>query len=393
MTSAMEQRLRLKDKPVRVLHVIPHLAAGGSERVLLTLLGNIDKSKYTSMLCVLGSINAFPRRIDVERDPVFLGYRGSLRDIRGMSMCLSRLRGLIRQFDPDIIHSHLWPACRLTSAAGLGFRAKHVYHIHDTRPWLIGRSAKDFFLRQVTAWLSKLSNATMITVSEAVKQYTCKNLSISHNNVIIIHNGVNLKEFDLEKYIGQSVIRQRMIIGMVALIKPEKGHKYIIEAVKKVIDHGMDVELRLAGTGSLKSLCIQQCKELGLSDKVHFYDLVEDVPEFLGKLDLLVLPSVFGEGLPMTVLEGMAMGLPIVATPISGTPEAIEDGKDGLLVPPRDAEALARAIELLVRDPELRSLLGQNAHIKARKLFSLEKTVENIERVYDDLTNRDKKIV
>lgn len=382
MTGKETDSIRAAAGTYRVLHVVPHLGPGGTERQLLSLLRGLHQRGHECTLCVTGSQNVFPERVPPWIQPAFLHYPGSLRDPVGMTRCVRRLRQLIREGNPDIVHSHLWPACRLASAAGRNLRPAHIYHVHDTRPWLSERNLKSRFLRRATRYLWRASGATMVAVSRVARDYTCRHLRIPENCMDVVYNSVDISEFDVRLRKRNTLWPRRIILGMVALLKPEKGHRYAIDAVRKLTDQGVDVELRLAGSGSLTQESVRQARELGVSDRIQFLGLVRDIPRFLGELDILLLPSVSGEGLPLTVLEGMAMALPVIATPIGGTSEAVADGQTGLLVPPRDAVALANAVATLAADPDRRDKFGQQALVAARSRFSLDACVDGVENVY-----------
>jgi glycosyltransferase involved in cell wall biosynthesis len=138
---------------------------------------------------------------------------------------------------------------------------------------------------------------------------------------------------------------------MVALMRPRKGLEFVLEAISLLAIQGHDVRLRCIGpfeTVEYEKLINQRIAELVLKDRVERVGFTSDVPAALAQLDAMVLPSMFGEGLPMVVLEAMAAGLPVIATRVEGTPEAIRDGIDGLLAEPCNSDSLADAIRTLV---------------------------------------------
>jgi glycosyltransferase involved in cell wall biosynthesis len=137
-------------------------------------------------------------------------------------------------------------------------------------------------------------------------------------------------------------------------------------------------ELRLAGEGHLRARLEEQAARLGIADRVRFLGLVADMPAFYQGLDVFVLPSVSTEGLPLTVLEAMASGLPVVATTVGGTPEAITDGESGLLAPPGDAGALAVALRRVLDDEALRGRLGAAAREAVLARFTLGRFCQDV---------------
>lgn len=379
----------MPNRETRILQVIPHLGPGGSERVLLTLLNRMQNDpRYAFRLCVLSSINAFPERVPANCRAVFLDYRGSRRDWRGARRCRQALRRLIRSYDPDVVHSHLWPACRMAAAAARGHRAAHVFHVHDTRPWLAGRDMRSRWLRFATRRAWRRSGPAVVAVSEAVRAHTSRHLNIPLSKIRVLHNFVDTDRFCPTPEKTTVSGEQRLRLGVVGLLKPEKGHAGLLTALKTLVAEGLDLELRLAGSGSLEPSLRDQCAALGLRERVRFMGLVADIPAFLRELDLLALPSAFGEGLPMTVLEGMAAGLPVVATDVAGTREALTDGENGLLVPPGRPDRLAAGIRRLAASPSLRHKLSLAARRTVEERFSLDAAAQALGVLYDRLSSR-----
>ncbi len=126
-------------------------------------------------------------------------------------------------------------------------------------------------------------------------------------------------------------------------------------------------------------------ESLGLADRVHFLGIRRDVKRILNALDIFVLPSVAGEGLPNVILEAMACAKPVVATVVGGTPEAVRDGENGLLAPPRDAHRLKEKLAELLQDPDKIRAMGKRSRDIAEREFSLEMQIERFESLYEKL--------
>jgi glycosyltransferase involved in cell wall biosynthesis len=367
--------------PLRVLHVIPNLGGGGSERFVLTLLPLLDREVCDPKLCVLGSVNAFPARTALVDVAGFLGYDGSLRNPRGMRRCIGAVRDMMIRRDIHIVHSHLWPAARLVAMALRGLPIRHVIHVHDTRPWLSGRGWRDRLIRSWTNRVIPRTKLQYVAVSNAVKEYTCRHLPVRPADVIVIPNGVDLAEFRPRGETRAST-GGRMVVGTVARMEPEKGHRDLIAAFAQLVDDGLDVELRLAGTGSLRPQLEEWVNSAGISDRVLFTGLIDDVEAFLHQLDVFVLASVFGEGLPLTILEAMACRLPVIACDVGGAEEVIRNGESGVLISPSDAPALTRAIWQLADDSSRREAIATAGLETVRKSYSFEATARKIAAVY-----------
>ena len=131
----------------------------------------------------------------------------------------------------------------------------------------------------------------------------------------------------------------------------------------------------------MRSTIENHVQKLGLSEKVQFLGYQNNILEILRSMDIFILPSLW-EGMPNAILEAMAAGLPVVATNVGGTPEVVVDGETGFLVPPRDPEALANAIKLLIDDPELRKKFGQAGRERVERHFTIQETVRKTEELY-----------
>jgi glycosyltransferase involved in cell wall biosynthesis len=173
---------------------------------------------------------------------------------------------------------------------------------------------------------------------------------------------------------------------MVALFRARKGLDVLLWAMAKLNRQGILVRLRAVGdfeTEEYRQEILRLVDELGLSDQIEWRGFRSDVGEELRAVDALVLPSLFGEGLPMVVLEAMAAGLPIVASGVEGVPEAVRDGQEGLLVPPGNIDALADALARIASDPADTLAMGRAARNRQRARFSDRAMAEGIGRIYD----------
>jgi len=206
-------------------------------------------------------------------------------------------------------------------------------------------------------------------------------LEVPDDRVLILHEGVHLPaHWGVPR--GQQEEVNVPIILCPAGLRPIKGHKYLIEAFTILRERGVKLELWLAGQGELRQELQGQVEALGLSDRVVFLGHLPHL-ELLdlysqGKIALVVLPSLH-EGIPVSLIEAMAYGVPVISTIVGGTPELLEEGA-GLLVPPEDPLALADAIERLVRDPELRKQLGETGRRRVEDSFAVEKVVAELVR-------------
>tara|TARA_R110002049_G_scaffold2750_2_gene21375 strand:+ start:76865 stop:78268 length:1404 start_codon:yes stop_codon:yes gene_type:complete len=258
-----------------------------------------------------------------------------------------KVRDLVEDHGYDVLHAHTPRTAMIAAIASSLTDLPWVYHVHSpaahdsTRKW-INR------LNAMIESQSLRGCSHLITVSESLRCH-CVAAGISEDKVSVVHNGVP----------GVCPPREstptpggQWTIGMVALIRPRKGLEIVLDALSQLDQQGLDVVLRCIGpfeTEEYEKQIQDRIDELGIRHRVQQAGFTNDVPAALAKLDAMVLPSLFGEGLPMVVLESMAAGLPVIATRVEGTPEAITDRVEGLLAEPRDPASLAEKIGDLVR--------------------------------------------
>ena len=177
-----------------------------------------------------------------------------------------------------------------------------------------------------------------------------------------------------------------LLIGHVANFRTPKGHRYLIEAAAKVVAQCHSAKFLLVGegTGELREQAKKQIAESGLEDNVHLLGFRKDVPDLLKCFDIFVLSSI-SEGLPLSVVEAMGAGLPIVATDVGGLPELVDDGKNGFLVPTRDSEKLADALLTLLRDNDLRDKMGKASREIADQKFSIDNMISHYQGLYREI--------
>jgi glycosyltransferase involved in cell wall biosynthesis len=206
----------------------------------------------------------------------------------------------------------------------------------------------------------------------------------------VIPNGVDLARFDLpvaacalRREFG--IPREAPLLGVVARLEPEKGHRYLIEAMPAILRGAPETWLVIVGEGSLDGELRAQAAALprGARDRIVFTGRREDVAAITGDVDVAVLPSL-REAQGISILEAMARRKPVVASAVGGIPEVLTNGLDGLLVPPADPAALADACIRLACSPELRARMGEAGRATVEARFSLDAMVRQIEEVYDE---------
>jgi glycosyltransferase involved in cell wall biosynthesis len=225
----------------------------------------------------------------------------------------------------------------------------------------------------------------IVAISEGVRKVLIED-GLDPNRIVVIRSGIDPRAFDPNYPVGEArrefgIPDRSPVIGCVAHFADHKGHRYLIEAAVRVAAAVPDVRFLLVGDGELRPEIELQIKELKLERHVLLTGFRQDIPRLLAAMDIVVLSSHL-EGLGTSLLDAMAMARPVVATRVGGIPEMVEDGVNGLLVPPRDPLALAEALIALIHRPDERKRMGQAGRNRMLEMFSAESMVSATEAVY-----------
>ncbi len=231
-----------------------------------------------------------------------------------------------------------------------------------------------------------------LAVSRGVRDYLVSQAGLDPAKIRVVANGVDVAAIDAARP-GKAVRRElglpesSPVIGLVGRLDHwGKGHKELFEAMAPLMERH-PVHALIVGGGRRMDEVKALAASLGLAGEVHFLGPRRDVPDLLNAMDIFVLPS-FSEGVSLALLEAMAAGLPVIATAVGGTPEVVTDSENGLLIPPRDAAALAAALERLLADPAWARQLGENARVHVREHFSLDRLGREINAIYEELVEK-----
>jgi len=231
-----------------------------------------------------------------------------------------------------------------------------------------------------------------IAVSQGVKEYLLKQINLDPAKIRVVPNGVDLAAIEAARP-GQEVRRElglpaeATVIGLVGRLDHwGKGHKELFEAMARLRPE-YPLHALIVGGGRRIDEVQALAASLGLAGQVHFLGPRRDVPDLLSAMDIFVLPS-HSEGVSLALLEAMGAGLPVIATKVGGLPEVVEHDGTGLLIPPRDAEALAGALARLLTDPARARELGDNARRHVREHFSLDRQGREINEIYEELVEK-----
>ncbi len=363
---------------MKVTLLISGLMYGGGQKVVLDLLREARRRNGLDVeLTLLGCRESVLRRAAAHVVP----YDGRYNRLATLVPAAWRLRTQLKDDRPAVIHTHGWDADIIGWLANLGSATRQIIHLHVTPEWLASNHLTHRVRRNLTRLAFARRGTVLVAVSNAVSQHWARLLPWEAKDIVTVHNGVDTADYASASARDIPFDKCRTI-GVVGRLARMKGIEYLLEAIADLAAEYPTICLRIAGEGNLRDDLRSKADRLGLSGNVEFLGRVQDMKSFYGSIDLLVLPSISTEGLPLVVLEAMASALPIVATTVGGTPEVIRDGQDGFLVPPRDPSALAEAIRRMLFDGKLRQRLSQSANERVNADFSVARCANAIFELY-----------
>ncbi len=356
----------------RVLHVINGEHYAGAERVQDLLGLRLGQFGYRAGFACLkdGQFAAMRKCTEAPLYQVAMKHRLDFSPAR-------RLARIVREQDYKLIHSHTARSAVIGGLASMLSGVPLVHHVHspttsDTtyrfRNWINSLSER-LVLRRAKA---------LIAVSEALGNYVRK----MGFGVYVVPNGVPARKVVPPR----DPAKTDWTLGAIALFRPRKGLEVLLESLADLRQRGLPVRLRAVGsfeTPEYEAHIRQTANRLKVDAAIDWVGFTRDVDAELARIDLFVLPSLFGEGLPMVVLEAMSAGLAIVATSVPGVPEAVCDGINGLLVEPGNSAALGQAIESFVCGRVSRNEMGANALRQHDESFSDARMAADVAEVYD----------
>jgi len=363
---------------IRVVEVMATGTNGGAQEHVHSLVTRLDRERYDVRVVSLSHGSSVRR---LQRAGVDVTVVDELDDSRSVQ----ELAELLTPFRPEVVHNHMYRAEVVGTKAALVLGEKGLKRpviistVHSSRIRCI-EDRKN--LNQLTPLMDRL-----IVVSKAIEQKIGDEGRLGVP-VSLIYNGVDLQRYNHQQpcctlHEDYSIPEDAQIVGVVARLEPEKGHRTLLEAWPLVLAAQPRAWLLIVGEGSERDSLEAETASLGISDRVVFTGRREDVPAVTAALDVSVLPS-YREAQGLSVLEAMALSRPVVASRVGGIPEMIEDGVSGLLVPPNDREALASAIVRLLADHPLADMIAKRGHDLVHDRFCVELMVNSIETIYDE---------
>jgi glycosyltransferase involved in cell wall biosynthesis len=387
----------------KVLHIITRLDKGGSAEITMLTVCAMNREKYEVFLAHGLSLES--NMSIMEKEAVALDM--SLAEAKGVRLfalpslvrrlsfkndllAFISIYRLIKRIKPHIVHTH-------TSKAGvLGRLAAYLAGVPIIIHTPHGHVFHSYYgpvMTNIFVFAEKISSFMtdkIVALTEKEKDEHLEKGIASTEKFTIIHSGVKLDYF-MNVSIDTKAKKKELgippgynVVGTVGRIVPIKGHKYLVSAAKKVVEEIDKTVFVLVGDGYLKLELEKHAEALGVRKNIIFTGWRSDVSEILCLFDIFVLPSL-NEGMGRVIIEAMALGKPVVASSVGGIIDLVKDGENGILVPPRDSDALGKALLQLIRNKDLAEELGKNGKTMVYPGFDISVMSKKIDRLYESL--------
>ena len=377
---------------MKVIRIVTRLNIGGVAHHVTNLMRGLDRTKYEQRLvCGLEGVGEGSMREHIQAQgviPILISQLvGNPRLNVSDALAFTQIVRLLRRERPMILHTH-------TSKAGLlGRVAAHLTGVPIIVHTFHGLVLKGHYgalktsgVRAVERWLARFTDRLIAVGDEDKKDLLAYRIAPTHK-IDVIPLGLELNSF-INSRTRRGVLHSELgldsatrLIGIVGRIAPIKNHRLFFDAMTHVLAHHANAHVIVAGDGELRAEMERYVRELAVTNRVSFLGWRHDLPQVYTDLDVVVISSN-NEGTPVSAIEAMAAGRPVVASRVGGLPDVISDSETGYLVPPGNVEQLAYAVERVLRDRETTDRLRRNARESVRHKFATERLTADIDLLY-----------
>ena len=372
-------------KKIKILYFLNTNVRGGVEEHVLSLSAHLDRNAFVPLVVLPPKLALMMgddfNKINVRFEKIYIRSWLDVREITKFIKLLNREK-------PDIVNPHLFFASRFASPIAKFCGVPVVIETaHIREAWRKG-FIKTFY--PIDKFFSLFVNR-FIAVSYAVKDYLINTKGINPGKIRVIHCGIDVNRFaeagQKDNLVEKEFSFKGVKIGVVGRLEPQKGHIYLLESAKIVLNEINDVKFFIIGEGSLREELELKAVNLGIGKNVLFTGYHRKLPAAIYMLDIFVLPSLY-EGLPVVVMEALAASKPVVVTAVDGSPEIIKNHETGIIVPAKDPVSLAEAIIFLIKNREIARRYAEKGKENILGNFTIEKQVEETERFYRECMQR-----
>ena len=348
----------------KIVMVIPTLELAGAERMMSQLsVGMKKRGIDITVICFFYTDSSISNYL--KENGINIIY---LNKKRGVDFRIVRkLFIILNDIKPDIVHTHLNTLVYVALPC-LFYNIAMVHTVHN-----IAIKELPILSRNIHKLLYKTKRVVPVAISPVIKETISMYYDLPLNSIPVIYNGTDLSKCYLKKQ--QSVYVTKII--HIGRFDYQKNHKMLVQVFGDIVKKYSEIKLILCGTGELEEEIRQKVKEMNISDNVIFCGLVDDVFKLLHEADIFILPSLY-EGFPITIIEAMGTGIPIIATDVGGVRDIIQDGINGLLCKV-EKEDIKNKLEYCIRNYQLRVRLGKNAAANSKKYSLVNMTKEYVE--------------
>jgi glycosyltransferase involved in cell wall biosynthesis len=362
-----------------ILYIITKSDVGGAQESLYELIKSLNSEYYVHL--ATGTKGSLTENVSILAVTVHL-IPNLVRDIQLFDdfIAVKQSISLIKKLNPDIIHTHSSKAGLVGRIAGWVCRVPTIFTAHG---W--GFTSGTPKIRGTIALLTEkvLTPFTekLICVSEYDRHLAISLGITTQNSSVTIKNGVSNINIPIANPIYQP---PRLI--MVARFNEQKDQTTLLKAIAQLSNP--NIHLDLVGSGPSLEACKILAQSLGIAEQVSFLGDRTDVASLLAQSQIFILSTHY-EGLPISILEAMRAGLPVIATNVNGIPEEVDHGQTGLLVPRQDVQALADALDTLIQSPETRQKMGEAGRQKFLQEFTVERMINETKAIYEQVLEKE----
>lgn len=353
---------------MKVLQIIPMFKLAGAE----TMCENLCKA-LRNQGCDVVAVSLYTERTPItdrlENAGIKVVYLGKKKGFDFSTFV--KLYQLMKKERPEVVHTHIYAARYALPVAAFCGIPKKIHTVHNIAQQEQAKAGKI-----VNKFMFKHCGVVPVALSEEVKKTVEEVYELPAEKIPVIFNGVDLSNCKVkEEYTKKDEFK----IVHIGRFMDVKNHAMILKTFALFAKQHTDAKLQLIGDGELRKDMVQLAQELGVKNSVEFAGLQSNVYPWLHDADIFILPSKF-EGMPMTLIEAMGTGLPIIASAVGGVPDMLTDGESAILIKP-ESEQLLASLEMLYCDESIRSVLGQKALHRSRA-FSSETMAQRYIEIY-----------
>lgn len=350
------------------MQIMPEFGLAGAETMCENLTYELIKRGHEVIVVSLFDFHSpITERLEKYNVPVIYLHKKLGLDLP----VIKEIRRVFKEYRPDIVHTHRY-LLKYVAAAAVGFKIKGFVHtLHS-----IAQKENLKKDRIINGLLFKSKKFVPVALSPLVQKSVNEVYHLPIENVPVVYNGVPMDTLNTGR---DYTLGERINIVHVGRYMDVKNHFELMRAVVELHKEDSRIVLNLYGGGELKSAIAEFIAVNNAEDYIIDNGLSDSIPQKLLEADIFVLPSKY-EGIPMTIIEAMRSGLPIVASHVGGIPDMIDNGKDGLLCG-TDKESIEACLEKVISDNRLREQIGKSA-LKKAEMFSAAKMAEEYERIY-----------